>query len=169
MLPLIWKKKKREKLRRQQNTPCMNLGKGDTLAWIAVSLPHQSPWYECVLSATCVILQRVLFATCVILQCVRSATCAICNVCHSYRGVVCRDEGPEGNRFFRNFFIDEWPPHKSDFPDLVYTWYLDVFMENKERTQIPSINTTAWVRNGSCFVFCTTQGYCSTHNIPPGD
>mmetsp|Transcript_9306 Transcript_9306/g.25102 ORF Transcript_9306/g.25102 Transcript_9306/m.25102 type:complete len:228 (-) Transcript_9306:348-1031(-) len=26
------------------------------------------------------------------------------------RGVVCRDEGPEGKRFFRNFFKDEWPP-----------------------------------------------------------
>ncbi|KAF5829645.1 EAP30/Vps36 family-domain-containing protein [Dunaliella salina] len=25
------------------------------------------------------------------------------------RGVVCRDEGPEGTRFFRNFFKDDWP------------------------------------------------------------
>jgi hypothetical protein len=34
---------RKEKLLRQQNTPCINSGKGDTLAQSAVSLPHQKP------------------------------------------------------------------------------------------------------------------------------
>ena len=37
---LVAKERKR-KLRRQQNTPCINEGKGDTLARSAVSLLHQ--------------------------------------------------------------------------------------------------------------------------------
>jgi len=35
-------KKRKEKLRRQQNTPCINWEKRETLARRAVSLPHQS-------------------------------------------------------------------------------------------------------------------------------
>jgi len=38
---ILKEKKRKERLRRQQYTPCNNKGKGDTLAWSAVSLPHQ--------------------------------------------------------------------------------------------------------------------------------
>ena len=26
-------------------------------------------------------------------------------------GALCRDDGPEGLRFYRNFFADDWMPH----------------------------------------------------------